>query len=93
MGINIYLEWELGRNHPDWDEARYAGDRDFSGWMSGLPRVRRNEDPYAEDWGYRPLEIERWRAALPADRPNPERFIKMFDLLEAEPGLWVIESW
>lgn len=88
MGIHICVMKGWGKDHPDWDGLRYAGDSDFPNWTDGLPADFGGLDGE----GFRPLEFERWYAALPADRPNPDRFPHMLRLLEADPGYWVYYS-
>lgn len=95
MDLNISL-YDLNlKNHPAWDDGRFAGDQELTSWMGDLPRIHppgANMDPWVQDWKadlFRPENIAAWRAALPPDRPNPDRFQLMFDILENHPDVWI----
>lgn len=99
MGINICIEKLDGTEHPDWDCARYVGDRDFMEWMRGLPYTRAGKVPTGEhddlddNWHYfRPDDIDAWEARLPQDRCNPDRFLTMFKILRENPDYWIYLS-
>jgi hypothetical protein len=88
VGLYVLLTDSEGERRPEWPFG-LAGDRLFPHWMQGLPVIRAAED----DELFRPVDIASWRARLPADRPNPQRFVEMFDILEAEPDAWIYYSW
>jgi len=94
MGLNIYLVTKDREDHPHWDSSRYAGDKDFPEWVSGLTRtyVERNEFNEFEDI-FRPDNIQDWRDCLPKERSNVERFPKMFDILEQNLDYYIYLSW
>jgi hypothetical protein len=92
MGIHICLRNAAGKDHPDWDWIRHAGDRDFPHWTKDLPRVEGEPKGWTED-AFRPLDFPRWRAALPEDRINPDRFPHLLNLLEADEQWWVYYSY
>lgn len=93
MGVHIQVQTADGKDHPDWDWVRYAGDREFADWTAGLPTQNLKPPPssWADDidYAYRPVDFPAWLAALPADRPNPDRFPALLRLLEANPDLWI----
>jgi hypothetical protein len=94
MGINIYLKTVDGAEHPDWDASRYADDREFPAWTVDLDREyerARGDDPWEASL-FRPVDFAAWRAALPPERHNPDRFPRMFDLLEADERYWIYYS-
>lgn len=92
MGINISL-YKGNREHPDWDSARYSGDRDFAGMLDKLPHVRRG-DEFEGEYLYRPSDFAAWRREIAArDWPNPGRFERMVDLLEQDPDYWIYFGW
>ena len=88
MGTTLYLvdgDWK----NTGLVEYGLAGDRDFLTWMHGLPRQDHPKADPVTDYCFRPLEIDRWRAALPEDRPNPDRFPEFFDLIESRDDIWI----
>jgi len=91
MGIHIHAVHCDGRDlsFEQWDWVRHAGDREFLNWMRDLPRIYPINMEVISNEVFRPVDIPRWRAALPPDRDNPERFPHMLDLLEANPDLWI----
>lgn len=93
MGIQISLYNAAGEEHPEWDRLRHSGDRDFFGWTEGLPQVDGDATNAWLDGAFRPADFPRWLAALPADRPNPDRFPLMLRLLEADDQWWISVSY
>lgn len=93
MGIHISLYNAEGKQHPDWDWVRHAGDRDFPSWTADLPRQEGDPRNCLLEDTFRPLQIDLWRAVLPPDRVNPDRFPLMLDLLEADEQWWVSFSY
>ncbi|MDO9474467.1 MAG: hypothetical protein Q7J28_15570 [Caulobacter sp.] len=89
MGINICLLKDWSHEHPDWEAARHAGDRDFLEWTAALPREKGGPDGEC----FRPVDLDRWMAALPTDRPNPDRFPQLLKLLADNPDYWLYYSY
>lgn len=94
MGTYIHLRHSTG-DDPQWDFG-LSGDRDFARALgTSLPTVTvqaASGDP--EDVTYRPADFAVWRAWIAAQTwPNPGRFERMTDLLEADPDLSVYVSW
>lgn len=87
MSLYVLLVNRIGQDRPGWDFGM-AGDKQFPSWMAGLKAVYADHDQEL----FRPADIAEWRAALPPDRPNPDRFLEMFDILEAEPDMWIYYS-
>lgn len=93
MGVHLVLSTEDGEEHPDWDWLRHAGDSDFAGLLgSELGYVTSSEeDPW--DRGMRPSDYAAWRAVIAArEWPNPGRFEKLVDLLQANIHHWLYVS-
>ncbi len=102
MGIHIFLQRVEGDkliDHPAWDSGRWSGDRDFWTWAGDLPvknhPVFNGKDPWVEPSAilFRPTDFPAWRAALPVDRDNPERFVQLLNLLEQDEDYWVQVTW
>lgn len=96
MGINIIVA-DGYTEHPEWDDARYAGDRDIAVLVATLPhesRTRKGTLDFEGEREYRPSDFTAWRIAA-ADRewPNPGRFEHLIDLLENDPEFWIYLSW
>lgn len=90
MGLNICVIDRNAKDVPDWDWIRYAGDRDFPGVVGDLPTVS-NEKLY--DGAFRPVDFPAWRERVSGrEWPNPGRFERLLDLLEANPDWWVYYS-
>lgn len=94
MGINISIYGPGSKEHPEWDSGRYAGDRDFAAMLGKeLPTIQRG-DPLIEDMMYRPADMALWRSVIAArEWPNPGRFERMVDILEANPDYWIYMGW
>ena len=95
MGLNIYCEGPDGKNHPEWDNAKLAGDKEFAALFSTLPYERgaKGGPPDFEPY-YRPTDFAAWRAAIASRQwPNPGRYEKLMDLLEANPEFQIYLSW
>ena len=94
MGLNISLYGPCSAEHPDWDSVRYAGDRDFAALLGKeLPTIQKG-DPFIEDVMFRPADFAVWRTVVAAKEwPNPGRFEKMIDLLEANSDYWIYMGW
>ncbi|RXR28978.1 hypothetical protein [Sphingobium fluviale] len=86
MGLNIMLMTPEGSYHPDWDDGKFAGDREACGLICGLPNIQEwiNEI----DARYRPYDFAAWRAA-PWPDDNPDRWSHLIDLLEADERYWI----
>jgi hypothetical protein len=92
MGLNISL-YKGYAEHPEWDSARFAGDRDFATLMGGLPCEMKRESIDA-DPVFRPSDFARWREAIASrEWPNPGRFEHMMDLLERDADYWIFLGW
>jgi hypothetical protein len=94
MGLNISLyRRPLGGKMVEdsaWDSAKLAGDRDFPAVLYSVPYKEHPEDDELK----RPTDIPACRAAIAARSwPNPGRFERMMDLLEADPDLWIYFGW
>lgn len=87
MGIHLRVQ-RNGADIPEWDWARYAGDREFC--ELSLPQQQHPSASH-EDWIWRPIEFDLWRQAA-SQLPNPERFALLLDLLEADSDLWIAVS-
>lgn len=92
LGMNIIVRDDAGKEHPDWDDCRMAGDREWAASTDRLPQVRYLGGGWLED-AIRPADFSAWRDALPADRVNPERIPHLLDLLEADARWWVYFSY
>lgn len=90
MGVYITLV-DNDLNETGLVDFGYSGDKQFWTWVDGLPYESHPDVDGAD--AIRPLLIDKWRAALPPDRPNPDRFPAIFDLLEARKDLWLYTSW
>lgn len=95
MGLNILLYDAGGKEVPEWDWIRYAGDRDFAKLAGTLPHESRNRcTPPDIEWEYRPSDFVAWRAAVAAQEwPNPGRYEHLLDLMEQRPDTWLYFSY
>jgi hypothetical protein len=92
MGLNIGL-YKGYQEHPEWDSACCAGDRDFAKLAGELPCEMKRES-FDDDPVFRPKDFAVWRAAVAArEWPNPGRFEHMLDLLEHDPDYWIFFGW
>ena len=93
MGLYVLLKDRNYDDYPGWDFG-LAGDKQFPDWMGDHDDVVYHTDADGERALFRPVDVPAWRARLPADRPNPDRFTKMFDILESDPEKWwIYYSW
>lgn len=95
MGLNILLEGPDFKRHPDWDDAKLAGDKEFAQMFESLPfdRGLRGGAPDFEPY-YRPTDFTAWRQAISSrEWPNPGRYEKLMDLLEANPDFYIYLSY
>ncbi|MBN8848189.1 MULTISPECIES: hypothetical protein [unclassified Sphingomonas] len=94
MGLNVIVTTLDGRQHPDWDDGRYSGDRALFGIANAVPRIDHIADPGfggANDWYWRPADFDAFRAAeWPAE--NRARWAKLADILEKAPEFWIFMS-
>lgn len=92
MGLNISIQVpETYAEHPDWDSARYAGDREFWETFKEIEFDQREADgfPWEDDrvW-YRPKDFPAFRSAATASE-SPKRWQHAADLLEASAVHWL----
>lgn len=96
MGLNICIERPADyAGHPDWDWIRYGGDRQFFDHFKDLLTEEKLADGFPlEDDRYwsRPADFAAFRARA-ARAENPERWLKMADILEANPDYWIYLSY
>lgn len=84
MGLNILLTTLDGRDHPEWDWSKMAGDREATALIAQLPCEVVNPLPPPDyEPHYRPTDFAAWRAAT-WPGVNPERWPLMIDLLERD---------
>lgn len=79
-----------GPRHEAWSALGHDCDREFVRWMASLPRHYEANNPWSP--AFKPIDVQRWRSALPAQR-HVGRYNFLFDLLESEPDLWLQLSW
>lgn len=89
MGVHLMILRD-GRSieHPEFDGARYSGDRDL---VPEAPAWDCKLD--GEEWTYRPLDVDACKAALNPDRPNPDRLPGLINMLAADPSLCLYISY
>lgn len=91
MGIHVCVVNVKGKDHPDWDFYRHAGDRDIPSIMAKCGQTRIinfNDDPV-----YRPLDIEEFRQAMTEAHPeNSERWSHLAKLLSESDRWWLYYS-
>jgi hypothetical protein len=79
-----------GPTHEAWSILGRKDDREFLGWTASLPRHYKAHNPWSPS--FKPVDLPRWRAALPHNLPVG-RYQFLFDLLESDPDLWLQLSW
>lgn len=94
MGLNVLVTTLDGRQHPQWDDGRYAGDRKLFEIAEAVPRIDHIDDPGwggANDWYWRPTDFAAFRAAEWPDE-NRDRWAKLADILERDVDFWIFLS-
>lgn len=96
MGLNIcVMRSDHTGDHPQWDRARYAGDREFAALAVTLPRITKGPYGYGDDWIFiRPADFAAWRNAVAGvEWPCEGRYSELLDILEREPDYWIYFSY
>lgn len=98
MGLNISVYNRKSEELPGWDWIRYSGDRDFADLVGKLPPSVKLEEnwagPHDFEFYVRPIDFAAWRAAIAArEWPNPGRFERLMDMLEASPEFFIHFGW
>jgi hypothetical protein len=88
MGLNICLvragDW---RDDPRWDSVRQDADRDF--WRTFRSQSRPHpDDPELS----RPSDSDALRAWVREHAPNPDRYLRLLDWLDADASLGMYGS-
>lgn len=97
MGVNVTLEKLDGTKHPDWDDARYSGDRELVTIMAengGILQHPAPDDfnPWIDDtMHFRPADFDAL-ARAPWPDFNQERWAQFQRILRDEPDYWVYVS-
>jgi hypothetical protein len=90
MGLNICVCDQGYRDALEWDDSRYAGDRDFAANAPSSILYREPRDPYDDVPLFRPSDFSVWRAYVASrEWPNAQRYHHLLDLLERDPALWM----
>lgn len=95
MGLNICIQTTSGKDHPDWDDSKGHGDREFiqTYWKEiEWDRWEPEGFPWLNsDFMERPKNFAAFRMiAVKCD--NPERWLHAADILESNPDYWIYLS-
>lgn len=92
MGVHIILRSAAGEEHAGWDSCRMGGDRDFVSLANSLDKIAAADaSGWLED-AFRPDRFDVWEASVREEFAEPDRYLLLLALLEADPSFWVYFS-